>query len=156
MGVLNQEERARRKLIFGLANCKNEDLIDLERRFHISVDSVFGKVLNALLELSLIRLGERGIAYTEDGLCRLEEISYFLGSDGIKDACSQPAPHDCHEREVRSHHYYVRIPERHRRLFEAFVASQPAEFMCRLKSPADYSTAVNESRDDNERELVTT
>lgn len=130
VGLLNQEERARRKLIFGLANCKTENLFSLEERFGISVDAVFGKVLNALLELGLIEIipGE-GVAYTEDGLCRLEEISYFLGGDFVKNACAKPVLCDRYQRENLSHNYYIRIPKLHRRRFEEFVAKQPAEFM---------------------------
>jgi oxygen-independent coproporphyrinogen-3 oxidase len=130
VGLLNQEERARRKLIFGLANCKTENLFALEERFGISVDEVFGKLLNALLELGLIEIkpGE-GVAYTEDGLCRLEEISYFLGSVYVKDACAKPVSRDRWHRELLSHHYYIRIPRLHRERFEQFVARQPNEFM---------------------------
>lgn len=134
-GMLDQNERARRKLIFGLANCKTENLYDLENRFGVSVDALFGKVLNALLELELIEIQPgQGIAYTEQGLCRLEEISYFLGSDYVKDTCAKPIKRDKWYRERLSHHYYIRIPKLHRRRFEEFIARQPKEFMKKVST----------------------
>jgi oxygen-independent coproporphyrinogen-3 oxidase len=134
LGVLNHEERARRKLIFGLANCKSENLYDIEERFGVSVDVLFGQTLNALLELRLIAIQPpNGVAYTEAGLRRLEEISYFLGSDLVKDACARPIPHGDYRRQLLSHHYYIRVPQLHRRRFEEFTRRQPHEFMHRLK-----------------------
>jgi oxygen-independent coproporphyrinogen-3 oxidase len=155
VGLLDQEERARRKLIFGLANCKTENLFALETRFGISVDAVFGQVLNALLELGLIELqaGE-GISYTEDGLSRLEEISYFLGSDFVKDACAKPVPHDRWRRERLSHHYYVRIPKLHRQRFETFVSKQPREFMSKIRASITDINTVSVSRIEQRKELV--
>lgn len=158
VGLLNQEERARRKLIFGLANCKTENLFALEERFGISVDAVFGKVLNALLELGLIEIKpSEGVTYTEDGLCRLEEISYFLGSDFVKDACAKPIPRARWQREKLSHHYYVRIPKMHRRRFEAFIAEQPCEFMRKVRA-SDHAMDGSEillPRLENRNQLVT-
>lgn len=149
VGLLDQEERARRKLIFGLANCKTENLFALETRFGISVNTVFGQVLNALLELGLIEIhaGE-GISYTEDGLCRLEEISYFLGSVYVKDACAKPVPNDRWRHETLSHHYYVRVPHLHREQFENFISEQSCEFMDKVhhREGSAPSLVVNEQR----------
>jgi oxygen-independent coproporphyrinogen III oxidase len=135
-GVLDNTERARRKLIFGLANCKTENLFDLEDRFSVSVDLLLGKTLNALLSLGLIRIEPgRGISYTDAGLCRLEEISFFLGSERVINDCDKPIPRDRFKREVQSHNYYIRIPKRHRRRFDSFVASQSADFMSKVRLP---------------------
>lgn len=152
VGMLDQKERARRKLIFGLANCKTENLYDLENRFGISVDDLFGKVLNALLELELIEIQPgQGVCYTEQGLCRLEEISYFLGSNYVKDACAKSVEKDKWYRERLSHHYYIRIPKLHRRRFEEFVARQPTEFMKKVATidncHSEFSGALLPSRD---------
>jgi oxygen-independent coproporphyrinogen-3 oxidase len=145
VGLLNQEERARRKLIFGLANCKTENLFDLEDRFRVSVDEVFGNILNALLELDLIEVDVegRGVQYTEKGLCRLEEISYFLGSHFVKDRCAQPVPRNDYTRELLSHQYYIRIPTHHRRLFESFVRRHSGKFMWRLLKDQERSSSPN-------------
>lgn len=156
VGLLDQEERARRKLIFGLANCKTENLFALENRFGISVDSVFGQVLNGLLELGLIEIkSDEGISYTEDGLCRLEEISYFLGSNFVKDACAKPIPHDRWRREKLSHHYYVRIPKLHRQNFEAFISKQPHDFMSKVRPSLTWRDTIPLPRIEQRKQLVT-
>src|SRR6185369_12562185 len=84
-GVMDNNDRARRKLIFGLANCKTEDLTVIEKRFGVSVDELFGRELNAIYDKGLIEIDKsgRGVYYTEAGLSRLEEISYFFGSDAV-------------------------------------------------------------------------
>lgn len=153
-GRLNQEERARRKLIFGLANCKTENLFALQERFGISVDRVFGKTLNAFFELGLIDIVPgQGIRYSETGLCRLEEISYFLGSDLVKNACAFPVPQTRLRRELLAHHYYVRIPQLHRRRFEAFAAEQSPAFMWKVGK--DTSLAKPSVTENLEQQLMT-
>jgi oxygen-independent coproporphyrinogen III oxidase len=135
LGRYDQAERARRKVIFGLANVKTEDLLAIEERFGVDLDDIYGRMFNALLELDLIEVDapNRGIRYTEAGLARLEEISYFLMSTFAKDRCDQlPAPDDPHRKELINQHYVVTMPPRDRARFEAFVAQQPKRFMYRL------------------------
>ena len=138
-GFLDQAERARRKLIFGLANCKPESLFDIERRFDVSIDQLLGKELNALHELGLIKLhpDSGSIRYTEKGLCRLEEISYFLGSDYVKDKCDEDieAESERRRRELMKHHYYIDIDKKDRRKFEEFVSSKSSRFTRKLEVP---------------------
>jgi len=124
-GILDMPERARRKLIFGLANCKPEPLSAIERRFGVSITDIVGRELNALSSLGLIHLDpeQQTVKYTDDGLCRLEEISYFLGSSFVKDRCAAPVP--THERvQLMRHHYYIDVAPDDRRLFEAYTRSQ--------------------------------
>lgn len=137
-GFLDQAERARRKLIFGLANCKPEPLFDIERRFGVSIDELLGQELNALHDLGLIELhpDSGSISYTEKGLCRLEEISYFLGSDCVKDKCDEEIENDKHRRELMKHHYYIDIDEKDRRKFESFASTKSTSFTRKLKAPS--------------------
>jgi len=138
-GFLDQAERARRKLIFGLANCKPEPLFDIERRFDVSIDQLLGKELNALHDLGLIKLhpDSGSISYTEKGLCRLEEISYFLGSDYVKDKCDEDieAESERRRRELMKHHYYIDIGEEDRRKFEEFASTKSSRFTQKLEAP---------------------
>jgi oxygen-independent coproporphyrinogen III oxidase len=136
LGRYGQDERARRKVIFGLANVKTEDLVAIEEHYGVSIDAIYGRVFNALLKLGLIGidLAGRGIYYTERGLSRLEEITYFLSSDLVKDACDAlPAPDDPHRGELVNQHYAVTMPRSDRDLFEAFAAGQDEAFMYRLR-----------------------
>jgi oxygen-independent coproporphyrinogen-3 oxidase len=137
MGKYGQDERARRKVIFGLANVKTESLFDLEARYGVSVDRLYGRMFNALLHLELIAIDVPGggIRYTEAGLSRLEEITYFLSSDFVKNCCDElPDKREPHYRELINQHYAVTIPRDDRDRFEALVAQQPEEFMHRLRS----------------------
>jgi oxygen-independent coproporphyrinogen-3 oxidase len=134
-GKYGQDERARRKVIFGLANVKTEYLFELEKRFGVSVDEIYGKVFNAFLELNLIEIDQKGngIFYTEKGLSRLEELSYFLSSTYVKDICDRlPDQQDPHYKELINQHYFVTIPLEDRKKFEAFIDSQPSGFIYRL------------------------
>jgi oxygen-independent coproporphyrinogen-3 oxidase len=138
-GILNQEERARRKLIFGLANCKTENLCAIEDRFKVSLNNLLGRELNALLALGLIELdpNEAGIRYTEKGLCRLEEISYFLGSKYVKDSVAVLPPRDDPDwLALLRHHYYIDIPAYDRMLFEEAVDTYRQDFMSHLRCQA--------------------
>jgi len=135
-GRMNQEERARRKLIFGLANVKVENLIDLETIYDVDVDDVFGQTLNALLELELIRIDivQEGITYTEAGLCRLEEITYFLGSNFVRNRTDEKVEViDAKSKALRNHHYTVTMPAKNRHRFEKFVEKQPRAFMNKIR-----------------------
>lgn len=134
-GVADNTERARRKLIFGLANCKTENLVELERRFGISVDDTFGQMLNGLYEQGLIRIDKtgHGVYYTEEGLCRLEEISYFFGSDWVNQRANLPvSPTDPHHDELLRHHYYPAIRPEDEASFKSFVEQHPNDFMRKL------------------------
>jgi hypothetical protein len=122
-------------VIFGLANVKTENLLEVEERFGVSLDDIYGKIFNALLELELIEVDapNSGIRYTEAGLARLEEITYFLQSTFAKDRCdTPPAADDPHRKELVNQHYAVTMPAEDRARFEAFVAQQPGRFMYRL------------------------
>jgi oxygen-independent coproporphyrinogen-3 oxidase len=137
VGKYGEHERARRKVIFGLANVKTENLFELEDRYGVSVDRLYGKIFNALLRLGLIAVDQEGegIYYTEEGLSRLEEITYFLSSDFVKDRCDDlPSKQDAHYRELINQHYAVTIPREDRDRFEALAAGQPEEFMWRLRA----------------------
>jgi oxygen-independent coproporphyrinogen-3 oxidase len=134
-GILDQFERARRKLIFGLANCKTEPLFEIENRYGVSIDALVGRELNAFLHLGLIEvdLSARGIRYTPSGLARLEEMSYFLGGDFVKNRCAEPVQNDAVNRqELLRHHYYISVAPDDRALFENYVAQFEREFMWRL------------------------
>lgn len=137
MGIYDQAERARRKVIFGLANVKSaENLVAIEQRFGVDVDEIYGRTFNALLMLGLIEVVpiEHGIRFTEDGLARLEEICYLLQSDYAKDACdTQPDADDPRSKELINQHYAVTMPSEDRAAFEALVADQPREFMHRIR-----------------------
>ncbi|MEV0968329.1 radical SAM protein [Microtetraspora glauca] len=129
LGRLDRTEQMRRTIISGLANLEVGDLFEIEERYGVSIDALYGRVFNALLELGLIGVdtARRGIRLTEEGLCRLEEITYFLGSDLVKDACDEPpSPED-------PHHRTVTVPRRDRRRFEAFVGEQDEAFLHRLR-----------------------
>jgi oxygen-independent coproporphyrinogen-3 oxidase len=143
-GILDQSERSRRKLIFGLANCKTESLTEIQARFHTSIDDILGPELNALVELGLIEVvpNREGIRYTEKGLCRLEEISYFLGSAFVRDRCEAPVPDTPDRLELLRHHYYITIPAEDRRAFENFASIQSPQFMARLARPRTPEIAV--------------
>jgi oxygen-independent coproporphyrinogen III oxidase len=135
MGQYDQAERARRKVIFGLANVKTENLPDIEERFGVSLDEIYGKTFNALLALDLIEVDREnsGIRYTEAGLARLEELTYFLQSTFAKDRCDAlPAEDDPHRRELINQHYAVTMPREDRDRFEAFIEQQSDKFMYRL------------------------
>jgi coproporphyrinogen III oxidase-like Fe-S oxidoreductase len=130
-GFVNNTERARRKLIFGLANVKIENLKDIERVYGIDVDEVFGRELNALLSLGLIEIADNdcGIRYTEDGLSRLEEITYFLGSTFVKDRTDQlPDITDKEYKLLMNHHYTVTTAKEDRLAFERYAGSQSKSF----------------------------
>jgi oxygen-independent coproporphyrinogen-3 oxidase len=137
LGRYDQAERARRKVIFGLANVKTENLPAIEERFGVSLDEIYGKTFNALLALDLIEVDREGsgIRYTETGLARLEEITYFLQSTFAKDRCDQlPDADDPHRKELVNQHYAVTMPPADRARFEAFIDRQPESFMHRLRS----------------------
>ncbi len=134
-GVMDNPERARRKLIFGLANCKTEDLFGIEQRFGVSVDTMFGQMLNALVELELLRIDKtgNGVYYTQKGRCRLEEISYFFGSDAVNHRANLPVPQsDRYWKDLLCQHYYPKIQPEDEATFRAFVSRFPKEFMHRL------------------------
>lgn len=136
LGRYDQAERARRKVIFGLANVKTENLLDIEREYGVDLDGIYGKVFNALLALDLIVVDRegQGIRYTELGLGRLEEITYFLQSTFAKDRCDAlPADDDPHRRELVNQHYAVTMPAPDRARFEAFIEQQSAQFMHRIR-----------------------
>jgi oxygen-independent coproporphyrinogen-3 oxidase len=141
IGMLNQEERARRKVIFGLANVKTENLLNVEKDYNVSIDKIYGKIFNALHKLNLIGIDKTnsGIYFTDKGLYRLEEIMYFLSSDFVKDRCDV-APDKIKDKgkykELVNQHYFVTIPSEDRAKFEGFVASQTEEFMCRIRKVA--------------------
>lgn len=135
LGKYDMTEAARRKVIFGLANVKTENLIQLEQRFGVSVDALYGQVFNAFYELGLIEIDHKnqGIFYTELGLSRLEELTYFLSSNYVKDACDKlPDIEDPHYKELINQHYAVTMPLEDRNLMEAFITKQPTKFMNRI------------------------
>jgi oxygen-independent coproporphyrinogen III oxidase len=143
--ILSQQERARRKVIFGLANCKTEALLDVEDVYGVSLDSLMGRELNALLHLGLIEIDlvEAGVRYTGEGLARLEEISYFLGSEFVKQRSSNlPSRDDPLKAELLRHHYYIAIDPSDRALFENFASKFSPEFMWRV-SNSQPNGAVN-------------
>lgn len=132
MGVADQSERARRKLIFGMANVKSENLKEIEQRFGVSIDDLCGRELNALLKLGLIEIDReaKGVRFTDYGLMRLEEIQYFLSSNYVKDCCDMPVDRsEKHYKELINQHYYPTIPLVHRQLFERFASTQQKGFM---------------------------
>lgn len=138
IGVYGQEERARRKVIFGLANVKTENLIDIEKQYGVSIDEIYGKTFNALLSLGLIEIDKKelGIRYTDTGLYRLEEIMYFLSSKFVKDR-NDTLPDKVVDKdkykELINQHYFVTIPKSDREMFEALEDKQESEFMHKLK-----------------------
>jgi oxygen-independent coproporphyrinogen-3 oxidase len=138
IGVYDNEERARRKVIFGLANVKTENLIDIESEYGISIDKIYGKTFNALLELELIEVDKEnhGIRYTDEGLYRLEEIMYFLSSKFVKNKCDT-LPDKIKDaskyKELINQHYFVTIPREDREKFEKFEMKQNEKFMFRLE-----------------------
>jgi len=137
IGYLNQEERARRKLIFGLANCKYENLGDIEREFGISVDDVFGKTLNALESLELIDVSSKhnGIRYTQTGLCRVEEISYFLGSNEVnRNSHREISDKDPFKLDIMRRNYYINISAESESIFLDYVQDFPQKFMHKVKT----------------------
>ena len=145
LGRYDKTERARRKVIFGLANVKAENLVDIERHFDVDIDALYGRTFNALLALGLIELRpeEQGIAYTAEGLARLEEITYFLYSDFAKDRSDRlPDPGVPHYKALIDQHYTVTMDPRDRAAFEAFAAGHPPEFMYRLRPLPGASRAV--------------
>ena len=146
-GIMGNEERARRKLIFGLANCKAESLTALERQYGVSVDTIVGQELNLLFELGLIEIaGDVGdIRYTAEGLCRLEEVSYFLGSDLVKDAVARRDGPGLDSGEVERHNYYIDVTDADRRAFEAHAALQPRHFMSRFYERHGASSKLRSS-----------
>lgn len=135
LGKYDQAERARRKVIFGLANVKTENLVDVEERFGVSIDTIYGQVFNALLSLGLIEVdrADKGIRYTEAGLCRLEEITYFLQSRFAKDRSDAlPDADDPRRKELINQHYAVTMDPDDRSRFEAYVSEQSSAFMWRV------------------------
>ncbi|MEM1135025.1 MAG: radical SAM protein [Bacteroidota bacterium] len=138
IGVYGQEERARRKVIFGLANVKTENLVDIEEEYGISIDKIYGKTFNALLRLDLIEIDKagQGVKYTDKGLYRLEEIMYFLSSDFVKDRCDNMPDKVLDKekyKELINQHYYVTITKEDRLKFEKFEAEQVDKFMHMVK-----------------------
>lgn len=136
LGRYDNAERARRKVIFGLANVKVENLVDIERHYGVDLDAIYGRTFNALLELGLIEVSRegQGIRYTPDGLARLEEITYFLYSPFAKDRSDAlPAFGDPHYQALINQHYTVTMDPEDRRRFERFEAEQDARFMWRVR-----------------------
>ena len=136
LGRYGQDERARRKVIFGLANVKTENLVEIESRYGVSIDEIYGRVFNALHQLGLIAIDRsgQGIYYTEAGLCRLEEITYFLYSTFAKDACDRlPDPDDRYYKDLVTQHYAVTMPVDDRERFERFAANQSSDFMSKIR-----------------------
>ncbi len=125
-GPMGNEERARRRLIFALANCRAVDLRDIQSEFSVDISSLVGRELNAFEALKLISVHDADraiISYTELGRTRLEELSYFLGSDHVKDAVKRPLDaHDADFMETTRHNYYIDVPEGDRQLFEQFAS----------------------------------
>lgn len=128
-GRLDQADRARRRLIFALANCRRVSLQSIEREYGISMDALVGRELCSLIDLGLIAgvPGTDLVEYTEEGLCRLEEISYFLSSTRIRDLCEGPHPTDREQLALRRHHYYIQMDPQQRQLFEMLVSSYSGE-----------------------------
>lgn len=136
IGRYDNAERARRKVIFGLANVKVENLLDIEAHYGVDLDEIYGKTFNALLALGLIELHpkEGGIRYTQEGLARLEEITYFLYSQHAKDRSDAlPKAGDRHYQALINQHYTVTMDPLDRAAFEAFEAAQPKSFMNKLR-----------------------
>lgn len=127
-GVMGQEERARRKLIFGLANCGWESLADIDSRFGVDSDALFGEVLDALDDLQLIEFDRktRRARYKAAGLARLEEISYFLSSKEVQAVCGEAVDPAEVSPEMLRHHYYILVPKEDRVLFESMLAQRAA------------------------------
>ncbi len=135
LGRYDNTERARRKVIFGLANVKTENLIDIAQYYNVDIDRIYGKTFNALLELGLIEVvpEDKGIRYTPQGLARLEEITYFLYSDFAKDRCDKlPVYGEPHYKALINQHYAVTTAPIDRKLFEDFEAGMDSRFMWRL------------------------
>lgn len=136
LGRYDNTERARRKVIFGLANVKTENLVDVGQHYNVDMDEIFGKTFNALLELDLIEIDvkEKGIRYTAKGLGRLEEITYFLYSTFAKNKCDElPALEDPHYEALVSQHYAVTMASDDRKSFERLEADMDSRFMWRLE-----------------------
>ncbi|WP_338884094.1 radical SAM protein [Xenorhabdus sp. TH1] len=135
LGRYDNTERARRKVIFGLANVKTENLVDISEHYGVDLDKIYGKTFNALLKLGLIEAipDEKGIRYTQQGLARLEEITYFLYSDFAKNRCDQlPNYSDPHYESLINQHYAVTMTSKDRKLFEDFEEGMDNHFMWRL------------------------
>lgn len=135
MGFADQEERARRKLIFGLANVKTENLVAIEKRFGIDINQVFGKELNALLDLGLIEIDKNnlGVKFTDSGLMRLEEIGYFLSSKHVKDSHNNfPNKSEAYAKELVNQQYFPTIPVFHRTLFEKYSSRYSSDIMSKI------------------------
>lgn len=137
LGRYDNAERARRKVIFGLANVKVENLVDIETHYGVELDEIYGRTFNALHALGLIEIvpKENGIRYTQAGLARLEEITYFLYSKFAKNRCDQlPDPSDPHYEALINQHYTVTMDPKDRATFEAYEANQPKAFMHQLRA----------------------
>jgi hypothetical protein len=108
-------------------------LADVEREFNVDVRSLLGRELNALHHLGLIEhTGTAGasIRYTELGLARLEEASYYLGSDYVNDAAAGALDRtDPRHLELARHHYYIDVPLADRQRFRQLTSRMPARFV---------------------------
>jgi oxygen-independent coproporphyrinogen-3 oxidase len=134
-GLLQGEELARRHIIQGLANCGDVDLVTLGSDLGLSVDELFGRTLNALLDVGLIQLsiGKRGIRYTELGRCRHEEIAYFLASEDINKKVRTPIARAERYRDVLlRHNFYPVVDAGDVARFTTFVNDYPSDFMNKL------------------------
>lgn len=136
IGQYDNEERARRKIIFGLANVKTENLFAIEQNYNVSIDKIMGKTLNALHSLDLIELDKsiHGIRFTDQGLARLEEITYYFYSKFAKDKCDEiPDMRDENYKWLINQHYAVTVRREDRLRFEKYEASMSNNFMEKLR-----------------------
>lgn len=127
-GMMDQGERARRKLIFGLANCQWEDLGKINKEFGVDIDNLCGRELAAFEKLDLVERDQscNFVQYTDRGLRRVEELSYHLSSQIVKDVCSVPnhaLAGEVSRLELLTQHYFITVPDVERRAFELYCRS---------------------------------
>lgn len=131
-GELDAEDLARRQLIQGLANCVPVELEKLEEDLGVSVDDLFGRTLNALVDLELIIIDRKNvICYTEEGRCRHEEVSHFLASREVNEKVCAPISRSDRYRDVLlRHNFYPVVAQEEVANFESFAMRFPKSYMC--------------------------
>ncbi|UUM20762.1 hypothetical protein [Mycoavidus sp. SF9855] len=95
-----------------------------------------GKTLNALHSLDLIELDKsiHGIRFTDQGLARLEEITYYFYSKFAKDKCDEiPDTRDENYKWPINQHYAVTVRREDRLRFEKYEVSMSNNFMEKLR-----------------------
>lgn len=118
--LMNKNEQARRKIIFGMNNCAVINKESIFREFGFDVDKELGQYVKAFESLGLINNTADSISLTKKGLMRAEEITYFFASEEVRNRQHRTLePND--KAELIRHECLLNMPVKNEQKFEKYA-----------------------------------